>query len=158
MQLARLITIAHRDGVRGAERVRPRPDKKKSNFSRTVLATIMELAEGMDIEELQAEIIRTCFWPAEPWILSHCLRGLSPQHAVARVLGALLEVCLPMMSPKEQVSASGSTQVSCICMTIVSSLCAEDNTSRCEDTGQSWRNQTDLIMEVCFQGADRRVH
>lgn len=31
----------------------PRPDKKKPNFSRTVLSTIMELAEGMDIEELE---------------------------------------------------------------------------------------------------------
>ncbi|EKX46661.1 hypothetical protein GUITHDRAFT_107444 [Guillardia theta CCMP2712] len=31
----------------------PRPDKKKPNFSRTVLATIMEIAEGMDIEELE---------------------------------------------------------------------------------------------------------
>jgi len=31
----------------------PRPDKNRSNFSRTVLSTIMELAEGMDIEELE---------------------------------------------------------------------------------------------------------
>ncbi len=31
----------------------PRPDKSKPNFSRTVLATIMELAEGMEIQELE---------------------------------------------------------------------------------------------------------
>jgi mRNA guanylyltransferase len=31
----------------------PRPDKDRPNFSRTVLNTLMELAEGMDIEELE---------------------------------------------------------------------------------------------------------
>lgn len=31
----------------------PRPDKKRSNFARTVLSTIMEIAEAMEIEELQ---------------------------------------------------------------------------------------------------------
>lgn len=30
----------------------PRPDKKKANYSRTVLSTLMELAEGMEIEEV----------------------------------------------------------------------------------------------------------
>jgi hypothetical protein len=31
----------------------PRPDKDRPNFSRTVLNTLMELAEGMDVEELE---------------------------------------------------------------------------------------------------------
>jgi hypothetical protein len=31
----------------------PRPDKSNANFSRTVLATIMEAAEGMEIQELE---------------------------------------------------------------------------------------------------------
>mmetsp|Transcript_33805 Transcript_33805/g.69815 ORF Transcript_33805/g.69815 Transcript_33805/m.69815 type:complete len:681 (-) Transcript_33805:485-2527(-) len=31
----------------------PRPDKKRSNFARTVLSTIMEIAEAMEVEELQ---------------------------------------------------------------------------------------------------------
>ncbi|KAJ1481962.1 hypothetical protein T484DRAFT_2691649 [Baffinella frigidus] len=31
----------------------PRPDKKKSNFARTVLSTMMELAEAMDVEEVE---------------------------------------------------------------------------------------------------------
>jgi len=30
----------------------PRPDKKRANYSRTILSTLMELAEGMEIEEL----------------------------------------------------------------------------------------------------------
>ena len=31
----------------------PRPDKKTSNFARTVLSTMMELAEAMDVEEVE---------------------------------------------------------------------------------------------------------
>ena len=37
----------------------PRPDKRKPNFSRTVLATVMELAEGMEIEELEYRLTFT---------------------------------------------------------------------------------------------------
>jgi len=33
----------------------PRPDKKKANYSRTVLSTLMELAEGMDVEEVNRQ-------------------------------------------------------------------------------------------------------
>ena len=91
----------------------PRPDKKKSNFSRTVLATIMELAEGMDIEELEYRL--SCARPQDdnwavhlprvvnvfppthlhvplPFVSTHvcalaCARGRAPAHVCAKRAG-----------------------------------------------------------------------
>ena len=91
----------------------PRPDKKKSNFSRTVLATIMELAEGMDIEELEYRLscarpqddnwavhlprVVNVFPPSHlhvplPFVSTHvcalaCARGRAPAHVCAKRAG-----------------------------------------------------------------------